>query len=502
LIPQLPGISSGWLHNRMVLLLLGGLVFAAGGITAWTIVQNRFAADHKLQVAIAPQAATHEKRPQQFVARLTVADGCRWLDEQGSPQAGGELAVGQTLHLASGVVEIRFDVGARVVLQGPASFAIESPTSARLTMGKLTVEILAKEAHGFTVHTAAATFVDLGTEFGVEVSPDGASRVHVFQGEVNVALNSGGSKEPLLQRLPKDFGARFDGDNPQLMRDTGESFVRSLDRIDRDRHIVAYWRFEEHPVGNVVPHTRRNTAPIRGTLDSSFNGNDLFSFASQNQPHFSSAVPAKVVPQTGQSNTGCLDNSPLREWATRDVYTRSAFSHASPVDIQKITPTQWTIEASVKATNWRHGVQTFVGRDGAPALPVVDVPPRLAFQVTAEGRFAIRFRDENGRLHEAVARDFELAQGHWYHVAAVSDGRILSLYANALDGRGYQLIAKNDLPTSGSTALGNGSNDAEWSVGRGKVAGKPDQWFQGWIDEVRICDDALEPAEFLFAKDK
>jgi hypothetical protein len=25
------------------------------------------------------------------------------------------------------------------------------------------------------------------------------------------------------------------------------------------------------------------------------------------------------------------------------------------------------------------------------------------------------------------------------------------------------------------------------------------EWFQGWIDEVRICDVALDPEEFLFA---
>ena len=75
------------------------------------------------------------------------------------------------------------------------------------------------------------------------------------------------------------------------------------------------------------------------------------------------------MPQTRQSNRGCLDISrsavgkPARD-IVRDVYTQSRFSHASPLDIQKITPAQWTIEASVKPARLHCGCQTFVGRDG------------------------------------------------------------------------------------------------------------------------------------------
>jgi len=39
-----------------------------------------------------------------------------------------------------------------------------------------------------------------------------------------------------------------------------------------------------------------------------------------------------------------------------------------------------------------------------------------------------------------------------------------------------------------------------WSVGRGCYDGGMCRWFQGWIDEVRICDVALTPDDFLFAK--
>ena len=59
----------------------------------------------------------------------------------------------------------------------------------------------------------------------------------------------------------------------------------------------------------------------------------------------------------------------------------------------------------------------------------------------------------------------------------------------------------NTCPATGSTALGKGHDDAEWTVGRAGNFGDPAAWprFYGWIDEVRISDIAREPKEFLFA---
>ncbi len=122
----------------------------------------------------------------------------------------------------------------------------------------------------------------------------------------------------------------------------------------------------------------------------------------------------------------------------------------------------------------------------------------MTFQINAADRIAIRFYDVDDRLHEAVAEDLPLAEEHWYHAAAASDGRTLRLYVDALDGRGYLLRAATALPESGSTALGKGNDRCEWAIGRGRADGGPREWFQGWIDEVRISDMALEPAEFLF----
>jgi hypothetical protein len=287
-----------------------------------------------------------------------------------------------------------------------------------------------------------------------------------------------------------------------LVEETGECFIRSMDEAGRDQHVAAYWRFEDRPVGILLPDTGGNRQPVCATVDSSFNGNDLYTGMARNRPMFSADVPAGLAPQTGSPNRSCLDTSqPTTEINRLNVYTHSQFSHAAPLDIQRIAPAQWTIEASVKAAKLLGKAQGFLGRDANFTAEDTRTPARLTFQINARDRFAIAFYDASGRCHEAVAEDLPVEAGRWYHLAATSDGRALRLYVDALDGRGYVERAAKELPATGSTALGKGQDNAEWTIGRAGNAGDPADWlrFWGWIDEVRISDVARGPAEFLFA---
>jgi hypothetical protein len=167
-------------------------------------------------------------------------------------------------------------------------------------------------------------------------------------------------------------------------------------------------------------------------------------------------------------------------------------SHASPIDIQTVKLAQWTIEASVKAKVLKAGAQTFVGRDGGQGAV-------MAFRINSQDRFEIYFQDVKRHQHTAVAK-LPVRENEWYHVAAVSDGETLKLYVDARDGHGYQLRATTKLNSKrGSTALGATNPKAEWSVGRGRANRFTCEWFQGWIDEVRISDIARDPDTFLFS---
>jgi hypothetical protein len=428
------------------------------------------------------------------VAQLVRTAGCRWADQDSAH--GDRLAIGQSLHLASGVAEIQFDVGVKVVLQAPAAFRIESAKSARLDRGKLTAVVTTQAAHGFRIDTPEAVYVDQGTEFGVEVSPGGSSRACVFKGRVDVAAHG---QETAMKQLTADQGVRVedDGQDMTLIADRGESFIQSVDAADRDRHVIAYWRFEDRPVGTVLPHTGRNKKPVRATCDSSFSGNDLFVWSPDSRPVFSAEVPVAMVPQSGAANKSCLDlTDPLHSNKTRpEVYTNSRFSHASPHDIQQITPESWTVEASVKIKQLQNSRQTIVCRDG-----VAGKSARFGLLVTPSGGFSVNFTDVKNRYFSAGTAPSFVKENQWYHLAATSDGHVLRLYVDSGDKQGYRLAAWTLLRSSG-TAMGTCGDDCSWAIGRSRLKkGTIGDALVGWIDEVRICDVALAPSEFLFAE--
>ena len=110
--------------------------------------------------------------------------------------------------LASGLMEITYDSGAKVILQGPVTYEVESAAGGFLSLGKLTARVKVEENRVdekpdnretasysplftihiryplFTISTPTATVTDLGTEFGVEVAKSGNTTSHVFRGVV------------------------------------------------------------------------------------------------------------------------------------------------------------------------------------------------------------------------------------------------------------------------------------------------------------------------------
>ncbi len=99
-----------------------------------------------------------------------------------------EMADGTTIrnhrfHIQAGAVELITQLGARVVIEAPASFSFESAQRLHLLHGRLSADV-PPPAKGFTVITPTGEAVDLGTKFGVDVPKVGDAEVHVFQGEV------------------------------------------------------------------------------------------------------------------------------------------------------------------------------------------------------------------------------------------------------------------------------------------------------------------------------
>jgi hypothetical protein len=159
-----------------------------------------------------------------IVASITGMVDCIWEGTEFRVQGSGAanqkssiinhqslLHLGDRLALRSGLLELTYDTGARVILQGPVTYEVESPSGGYLFHGKLTAKLEKKsEVRGqrsesanqkseiinhksFAVRTPTAFVTDLGTEFGIEVDKDGTTTSHVFRGTIKVERSGGPS---------------------------------------------------------------------------------------------------------------------------------------------------------------------------------------------------------------------------------------------------------------------------------------------------------------------
>ncbi len=168
-----------------------------------------------------------------FVARITGLHNCRWADNYLPPLSYAHLGLGRELKLDSGLVQITYYNGAKVVLEGPVEFTVEQKNACRLDVGKLIAKV-PKPAAGFTVETPGMSIVDLGTEFAAEVTDAGPTEVHIFVGEIEVEYAAENGATARKQRLKAGQAARFDA----------QGRLATILTADRDRflrHIPSSW---------------------------------------------------------------------------------------------------------------------------------------------------------------------------------------------------------------------------------------------------------------------
>ena len=185
------------------------------------------------------------------VGRITDMVGCRWINPAAAPADRDPVALGRKYALAAGLLEVTYDTGAKVIIEGPATYEIESPSGGFLSFGKLTAwvekgkmegrmmndELRTQSAdihhssfvthHLFSVRTPTAIVTDLGTEFGVEVDRSGASRAHVFRGRIELRP-TGGGKGDLSAALGEN------GDRPVQLKENESARVA----VGRDRTVT------------------------------------------------------------------------------------------------------------------------------------------------------------------------------------------------------------------------------------------------------------------------
>jgi hypothetical protein len=249
---SLPIIIDGTppLHSPLFALVHGGgflfsyaaavVIVGIGLLIGWAYQVSTPHSDHRESVRVAPQhkpADVGTEPDMVFVGRVTDMVECQWADQTMGTVDYAYVPLHRKYALASGLMEITYDSGAKVILQGPCVYEVESGAGGYLSRGRLTARV---EKRGetraerdatdrqstignlrsssplsplpstlFTVRTPTAKVTDLGTEFAVEVDPSGVSTAHVYEGKVELlAIADGKTDDAKAIRLGKNESAR------------------------------------------------------------------------------------------------------------------------------------------------------------------------------------------------------------------------------------------------------------------------------------------------------
>ncbi len=124
------------------------------------------------------------------VARVVDQVGVVWDDNSATVKNNDRLMTNQLpFVIKEGVLEILYDNGVDVFIEGPAEFRIGS-RDIFVSYGRVFSKV-SEKGLGFAIESPFVQFVDLGTEFGVDVERGGVSELHVIDGQVRFYASIG-----------------------------------------------------------------------------------------------------------------------------------------------------------------------------------------------------------------------------------------------------------------------------------------------------------------------
>ena len=217
------------------------------------------------------------------VARIVASADAQWEIAPPFEDDGKTLRRGD-LKLTSGVVHVRMNSGAEVILEGPVVLRLDGDNRAHLSYGKIAAHV-PTEAHGFTINTPSIRVVDLGTDFGIDASDPMNPEVHVFEGEVKAGLIRNNSGSVPKDSLNTGQATRFDeslGTSIPVVVSTAR-FTRDLERQ----------RIALHNTGEGL---------AAGGIDRHWRVAEIYPKASAAVPAFSAFTPANYQHNSTRSS--------------------------------------------------------------------------------------------------------------------------------------------------------------------------------------------------------
>lgn len=164
------------------------------------------------------------------IATIEHAAGAIWEMGEDSDLTAGSILSPGPLRLSSGLAQLEFYNGAQLILKGPVDLEIRSVSEVLCHSGKLRA-FIPETAQGFTILSSQFELVDLGTEFGVEISSKGQATVQVFDGEVELYPPDGSRSPDRKTTLLGGDGMAWDGSGKTVLTESLQQRFPSFEEV-------------------------------------------------------------------------------------------------------------------------------------------------------------------------------------------------------------------------------------------------------------------------------
>ena len=487
-------LSSGWPMAYLIATVVVSIGIAIAAITHVSDPESRPLVQHSdsLPSSLSPLPSV--------VGQITGMADCVWegseLMSQGSEENGQKyleseirrlkspIALGDRFGISSGLLEITYYSGAKVILQGPVTYEVESAAGGYLSVGKLTARLEHKATDTgtpisesqipnpksplFAVRTPTAIVTDLGTEFGVEVGSDSATVTHVFVGKVAVAVPQAknGDQNPQILGAGQSIVVGKGKKSPVSVGN-GTQFLRNMPKAVHKQtsdgyaatvlamQPIAYYRMERPDGGDPLQVVDSASGHHNGTLSFDKIGfkNDVYIHG-----RFGDAI--------------CLRGPMVQDNVIVPDYPKSRNDHLSAsVWIWAADRQMW----SVIASNW-----------GNPA------PGQFHIALHgSDGDLSVQVTQRNGeRVEVREGADHLVPLAEWVHVAFVADGTTLRLYRDGKEVASGPCRGVLPNPPMSSMSIGCKTDNAG-------TAPSPsgEGFWTGRIDELAVFNHTLTPKQ-------
>jgi hypothetical protein len=227
--------------------LVAAILVSAAVLSAWhwRVLPGREAAMPAPQ-AVAAAVPVNPEAAAMPVGKITGMADCRWVESGSAVRVGSPVPLGRKFMLATGLIEIAYNTGTTVVLQGPAAYQVDSRQSGFLLCGRLVARtergsgfraqgsdsavargaetppspfpLPPSSAHprsriahpAFAVRTPSSIISSGDAELGVQVEKSGDSKAHVFRGYVELRFAGGDGAGVQLLPMTENESARVE----------------------------------------------------------------------------------------------------------------------------------------------------------------------------------------------------------------------------------------------------------------------------------------------------